>query len=131
MVTVKIKVDAYTTKDPYARHGGMIIDKTLERRWWETQPEAYDEIIAGSWSHEWTVDLTEGLHFVCIGVSTWPGYEWHLKIYVNGELKAEGDVAYDSPSHCLRADFTVGVPPPPGMRLEQNILVEPQIMIVG
>jgi len=117
MVNVKIKVDAYTTKDPYARYGGMIIDKPLDRRWWETQPEAYNEIISKAWSHEWTVDLPGGSHYVCIGISTYQGYEWHMKIYINGELKAEGDVAYDSPSHYLRADFTVEAPP--GKWLEQ------------
>jgi len=113
MVDVRIKVEAYTTKDPYIRYGGMIIDKTLDRRWWETQPEAYTEPIRTAWIKEWVVDLPEGSHFVCIGVSTYPRYEWHMKIYVNDELKAEGDVAYDSPSHYLRADFTVTVTPPP------------------
>jgi len=128
MVTVKIRIESYRDVDPYLRYHGKAIDQRLDRRFWETQPDKKIGAAGRSFTHEQTVDLPAGSHYIIYGISTYPGYEWHAKIYINGTLKAEGDVHIDKQ---LRADFTVGVPPPPppGMRLEQNILEQPKIII--
>lgn len=113
MVRTDIKVDAYTDNDPYIRYLGKAIDQILNRNFWDTQPENIVGLIYQRKIHEQTVDLPAGSHSVAVGVSAWDPYYWHVKVYINGRLKDEGDVSVGK--GYLTVDFTVEeeVPPTP------------------
>lgn len=113
MVKVNIRIESASVNDPYWRVHAKGIDQPLDTsgRWQETQPEKYIGTTTGrTFSHEQTVDLPAGNHYVEYAVSSDAGYYWHAKIYINGELKGEGDT--DRRKH-VRATFTVEAPPIP------------------
>jgi len=115
MVTVNIGIEAYTDVDTYARYHGKAVDQSLDVSFWNTQPGKIIGTKRGSFTHEQTVDLDLGSHYVSYGNSGYvPDYAWHAKIYINGKLMAEGDVGRRT--H-LRADFLLeAAPPPPAKR---------------
>jgi len=113
LVRVNIRIESFSVNDPYVRNHAKGIDQPLDDtgHWDQTQPEKFLGVAAGSFSHEQTVDLPAGTHYVEYAASGYvPDYRWHARIYVNGELKAEGDVG--RLTH-LRASFTVAAPPIP------------------
>lgn len=107
MVKVKIRIEAWSYVDPWARYHGKSIDEPLASNFWETQK---DKIIGINpygrprFTHEQEVDLPPGDHYVEYSNSSISELPWHAEIYVNGELKASGTV-YRGKS--LRASFTV------------------------
>jgi len=111
LVKVNIRIEAFSVNDPYWRYHGKAVNQTLNADFWTTQPEKMiGTSTTRSFSHEQTVDLPAGSHYVIYGNSSIEEYKWHARIYVDGRLIAEGDVHRRS---FLRADFTVGVPPIP------------------
>jgi len=110
MVQVRIRIEASTTVDPYLRYHGKAVNQALNTDFWDTQPEKVIGTTFNSFSHEQTVDLPAGRHYIIYGNSSIEGYEWHARIYVNDRLVAEGDVHR---RRQLRADFTVEAPPVP------------------
>jgi len=123
MVQTTIRIEAESINDPYVRSHAKGIDQPLDDsgRWQETQPDKFLGFAAGFFTHEQTVDLPPGEHYVEYACSGYvPDYAWHAKIYVNGELKAEGDVGRKT--H-LKAAFTVGVPPKPPVAVPAAVLI--------
>jgi len=101
----KITIEAYPTTDFYLRYHGLSIDEPLPDMWW-----LYDDYniktTGSAFTYEKTVVLECGSHYVEYAASGYPpDYAWHARIYVNGILKAEGDVGRHT--H-LRAYFNVG-----------------------
>lgn len=112
MVKVTVKIEAYSVNDPWVRSHAKGVDQPLDNtgHWQDTQPEKFLGYASGTFTHEQTIDLPTGTHYVEYAASGYvPDYMWHAKIYINGELKAEGDVG--RATH-LKATFTVGAPPP-------------------
>jgi len=104
---IKIKIESKATTDTYVRFQGKSIDEPLNDDWWLSQPNKNIGIAAGSFTHEQTVDLKQGRHYIEYAASGYvPNYAWHAKIYVNDKLIGEGDVGRDT--H-LRVDFLVGL----------------------
>lgn len=104
----KITIVVEPTTDVYARYHAKAIDQPLDNtgHWNDTQPDTYLGIIAAKTTHEQTVDLPEGLHYVEYAVSGYvPSYAWRARIYVNDRLVADGLVGRDV--H-LKAEFAVG-----------------------
>jgi hypothetical protein len=105
MVNVKIRIESYPTTDIYTRYHGKAVDQALNNDWWISQPEKNIATTPDPLTHEQTLDLAPGSHTVEYAVSGYiPNYAWHAKIFVNGKLLAEGDVARDQ--H-LKATFEV------------------------
>ena len=107
MTRVTVRIESTPTTDVYSRSHGKAVDQVLNDDWWLTQPH---KVIATTFPqpliHEETLDLTDGEHTVEYAASGYvPDYAWHAKIFVNGELKAEGDVGRHT--H-LKATFWVG-----------------------
>ncbi len=109
MVSVTIRIEA-TSTEPYARFHGKSVDQALAAGFWNVQEEKVIGTAGRSFTHTQTVDLADGSHYVSYGNSAAVTYVWHSKIFINGVLKGEGDVNRGA---FLRADFTVGVEPPP------------------
>ena len=112
MAQVRIRIEADPVNDPWWRYHGKDIDDPLDKCFWETEP---DKVIGTtrSWEpfrHSQTVDLPPGEHYVEYGNSADAGYYWKARIYINDELKAEGNV--DRHNH-LKATFRVEEAPPP------------------
>ena len=106
---VTIRIEASSEIDTYTRYHGKAVDQALDPRFWDTQPEKTITVSTRIFSHEQTISLPFGSHYVIYGNSgSVPDYAWRGRIYINGELVAEGDVGRNMQ---LRADFTVGVPP--------------------
>ena len=101
----RITIEAYPTTDFYLRYHGLSIDEPLPDNWW-----LYDDYnirtIGSTFTYEKTVVLEYGSHYVEYAASCYPpDYAWHVRIYINGVLKAEGDVGR---YYHLRAYFDVG-----------------------
>jgi len=104
--SVSINIQAYPTTDIYPRSQGLAVDTPLPNPWWPPYQSGYEfETASGSFSYTTTVTLNHGSHYVQYAASGYiPNYAWHGKIYINGVLTAEGDVARDQP---LQANFSV------------------------
>lgn len=106
MALVTIRIESVRTTDVYWRSHGKAVDQVLNDDWWITQPEKVIATTGEPLVHEQTLDLADGGHTVEYAASGYvPDYAWHAKIFVNGELKAEGDVGRHT--H-LKTDFWVG-----------------------
>jgi len=106
MTMVTIRIEAVRTTDTYVRSHGKAVDQVLNDDWWLTQPHKVIATTHMPLVHEETLDLPDGGHTVEYAASGYvPDYAWHAKIFVDGELKAEGDVGRHT--H-LKADFWVG-----------------------
>jgi len=108
-VKVNIRIESEATTDKYVRAHAKSIDKPLDDtgHWQETQPDYFLGYAGGSFTHEQTVELKPGWHYVEYAVSGYvPDYAWHAKIYLNDKLVAEGDVGRKT--H-LRVKFIVGL----------------------
>ncbi len=103
MVTIKIVATAVA--DTYVRYHGKSVDEPLDPVFWDTQPDKVIGTTKGALEHTQTVQLAEGPHYVIYGNSAAVGYIWHVQIFVNETLIAEGDVDRGSQ---LRGDFTAG-----------------------
>jgi len=111
MVQVKIRIEATSVNDPYARYHGKDIDNPLDETFWNTEPDKIIGTTRNTFSHEQTVDLAPGDHYVEYGNSGNAGYYWNGVIYVNDQKVAEGPV--DRRRH-IRGSFKVeGAPPTP------------------
>jgi len=113
MVKVRIRIEAWSPVDPWARYHGKSIDEPIAPDFWVSQR---DKIIGINWarnprfSHEQEVDLPPGEHYVEYSNSSISSLPWNARIYINGKKVAEGVVYRGKP---LRATFTVGAPPTP------------------
>lgn len=105
-IPTKITIQSYRTTDIYSRSHGMAIDQDLPENWWQYSGYEF-KVTSQAFIYETWVYLTSGSHFVEYAASGYvPNYAWHAKIYVNGILKAEGDVGRNNANH-LRAYFSV------------------------
>lgn len=103
--SVTIKVESTPIQDWYARYHGVSLDEPLDSRFWQTQPEKIIKTTGSAFTWEQTYSLSSGEHyFVYAPSSYWPNYYWNTKIYVNGQLVAQGDTGYN---HQLTAYFNV------------------------
>ncbi|MEM2385887.1 MAG: hypothetical protein QXO67_02785 [Candidatus Bathyarchaeia archaeon] len=118
MVETKILIVAKPNTDTYPRRFGKAVDKTLQTRFWETQPETVlkdpatgaDLITSSAFRHEQTLDLAEGLHTIAFAPSSPRDYTWEAEIFVNGKsLGKNSDVTYETQYF---ATFEVVKPPP-------------------
>lgn len=107
MVSVEIRIEA-TTTEPYMRYQGKSVDQTLASSFWNTQEEKVIGTAGKSFTHTQTVELAEGSHYVIYGNSAATTYVWHSKIFINGVLKAEGNVNRGA---FLRANFSAEAAP--------------------
>jgi hypothetical protein len=100
----EIKIEAYPTTDVYLRSHALSIDEALSHNW--TLYESYKfKISGGAFTYVTIVNLEYGSHFVEYAASGYvPNLAWHAKIYINGVLKAEGDVGRHTP---LKAYFDI------------------------
>ena len=126
MAKIKIRIESEPTTDRYARFHGKSIDQPLKNDWQTSQPEKNIGIAGRSFTHDETVDLKLGKHYVEYAASGYvPNYAWHAKIYVNGKLVGEGDVGRRT--H-LRVNFLVGLLwawPIPSLLLRARIYLMP------
>lgn len=99
----QISITAWPTTDGYGRSWGLTTDQPLPVPWWPTY-----EVTVQSTNYTYVTSQTfsTGVHYVEFAISGFvPNYAWHAKIFVNGNLRAEGDVGrYNH----LRAYFIVG-----------------------
>ena len=110
MVSVTIRIEA-TSTEPYMRFQGKSVDQALADQFWNVQEENQIGVAGKSFVHTQTVELAEGSHYVIYGNSAAVTYVWNSKIFINGVLKAQGNVNRGA---FLRADFTVEAAPPLG-----------------
>lgn len=108
MVSVTIRIEA-TSTEPYMRYHGKSVDQALASNFWDTQEEKQIGVAGKSFTHTQTVELAGGSHYVIYGNSAATTYVWPSKIFINGVLKAQGNVNRGA---FLRADFTVEAAPP-------------------
>lgn len=105
---VEVRIESEPTTDTYARAHGKSVDEPLM----PYEPRFGDHGIgvtgAAPFTHTEEVDLLWGRHYVEYAASGYVppphDYAWHAKIFVDGVLKAEGDVGRNTP---LRASFRI------------------------
>ena len=87
---MRLRVEGKAVGDPIARYYGLGIDQDLDVRFWETQIWTYRRIVFDYFVDE--LEVPDGTGFVVVGISATRGY-WHVKVYAEGRLVGEGDVA--------------------------------------
>jgi len=111
---MRVRVEGQAVDDPYIRYYGLSIDKPLDTRFWETQPETIRNKVWNSFTDE--VEVPDTTRYVVVGISAFTG-RWHVRVYVNDELKAEGDVAvpgaYPGSPGYLKVLIAPTIPLPP------------------
>ena len=105
-----IRIEATSSVDPWVRYHGLAIDEELKPGFWTAQPEKIIGAQSQPFSYTTTVSLSPGGHTITYGNSAPSGYEWDVKIYVDNQLIATGQVSRDK---YLRASFTITPPPAP------------------
>lgn len=110
MPSVKIRIESFTSIDPYPRYHGKSVDSSLDQFFWSNEPSKIIGVAGQAFIHEQTVELSSGSHYIVYGNSGYVSlpYYWETKILVDGVIKAQGRTGRDGQ---LKADFTVGVPP--------------------
>ena len=100
----QISITAWPTTDTYTRSWGLTTDQPLPTTWWPTYEVTRQ---TSNYTYPTTRPFSPGVHYIEFGISgSVPNFAWHAKIFVNGNLRAEGDVGrYNH----LRAYFVVGV----------------------
>jgi len=111
-VEVRIRIEANSAKDSYERHHGMTIDRSLQDGFWIYQEDAVIGTGATPFTHEETVVLLPGSHYLIYGNSGgWGDFIWDAKVYINDKLVGQGQVSkppiwpYDP--QFLRVTFTI------------------------
>ncbi len=75
-----------TANDAYTRYAGMAIDEPLEPNFWNVRQDQILQTVMGNIEIIRTVDLSEGLHTIEVGVSAHPDTPWEVEIYANDVL---------------------------------------------
>lgn len=96
MATARIKIEAESIGDVhYYRAHGLMLDGTLDKSFWATQPDSVIGKTAKIFHYETSFELELGRHTIEYGVSEFVG-QWSAKIYINDRLMAQGVTDVDS-----------------------------------
>ena len=110
--TVRLRVEGEAIGDARYRFYGLGVDQDLDRYFWRTQPHAIRKVVYRRFTDE--VEVPATTTNLVVGVSATSG-RWHVKVYAEGRLIAEGDVAvpgaYPGSPGYLKASIAPPAPP--------------------
>ena len=105
-----LKIVGEPVNDEWLRFYGLAIDKELDPTFWKTQPHLVRKTVSSKFTD--TVTVPDTAKYAVVGISADGGYYWHVKVYKDGSLIAEGDVARPTSGFTyLRVNLQEAAPP--------------------